>query len=266
MILSPDIQIKVDPRLASSSPMLVHVTMVADMAIYNANNGILDKAMEVVMVRRDAPGILKIAKLDPHAIMQPDIPLPPPVPGKEPSGFIKEERILDILAYGGAGAQGAADYFVVGVFAGSLSDPHQTSIDDTYRRPPAVDVKIAPPSAADTGKSLLSAIPDHGIVSQPKERPVAGVEGAFLIRQPTGILAGEKPPTAFVTIVAARRDPHGGVSCGTFLVDTTDDQLNRTGHFFIPFKMLTPEPPPGRYRILVFAGDYQAASFEMEVE
>jgi hypothetical protein len=266
MATSSGIQIKVDSRYVSSGPILVHVTMVADMPTYYANNGILDKAMEVVLVRRDAPGTRLLAKLDPHLHMQPDTPLPPPIPGKEPSGFISEERVLDVLGYG-AHHDGRADYFVVGVFAGCLSDPQQTSVEDhdQYRRLPAGAAKKAPPYMADAGKPLLSMLSGFGMVARAKADPEVGVEGAFRVRQQPDVIVGEQQPSPFVTIIAARIDPRGGVSSGSFLVDSTDDQLNRTGQFFIPSRLLTPQPTPGRYLVLVFSGDHQARSFEMEV-
>lgn len=264
MAIEPGIQIKVDARYASYGPMSVSVTMVADMKTYYANNGILDKAMEVLLVRRDAPGIRQVAKTDPHLIAQPDTPLPAPVAGKEPSGFIKEERILDAFGYG-ARHDGAANYFVVGVLAGKMSDPQQTSVQDHQNRLLAAgDAKVIPPNFADVKRRQRLPVTGLGVVVRPTADPVMGIEGAFRI--------GLEPPSkdgkqsaAFVSVVAARIDPHGGVSSGSFLIDSLDDNLGRTGQFFIPFHMLVPQPPPGRYRVLVFSADYFCQPFELEV-
>jgi len=268
MVTNPGIQIKVDSQYAFSGPMPVHVTMVADMPTYYANNGILDKAMELFLIRRDAPGIQQIAKLDPHAIMDPDTPLPPPVPGEEPSGLISEERTLDGLAYG-AEHQGAADYFVVGVFAGYLSDPQRTSIVADFQRLPAATTQKIPPYVEDKKHKLLPLPLEPGIAARPQTEPVAGVEGAFRIAEHPAYMDGEPATPPFVTIVAARIDPQGGVSSGSFIVDSTIEKtiekLNQIGQFFIPFGLLTPEPAPGHYRVIVFCGDYRAQPFEMEV-
>ena len=74
----PGVYLKVPQRAPAAGPIPLHVAMVADMPTYYANNGILDNALEVVLVRRDAAGVRLLAKVDPHAIMLEDTPLPPP--------------------------------------------------------------------------------------------------------------------------------------------------------------------------------------------
>ena len=58
----PGVYLKVPQRAPAAGPIPLHVAMVADMPTYYANNGILDNALEVVLVRRDAPGVRLLAK------------------------------------------------------------------------------------------------------------------------------------------------------------------------------------------------------------
>jgi hypothetical protein len=261
--IMPGIQIKVSPRYPAAGPIRVHVTMLADMPTYYANNGNIDRAMEVFLVRRDAPGIRQLAKIDPHAMMEPEIPLPPPVPGKKPAGFIKEERDLDVLAYG-ARHEGGADYYAVGILAGRMSDPQPLSIDDQHRRLPAMPVRNAPPLVH--CKSAITPPSSGGIVARPGTGPVSGIEGAFRVRlKPSARKQGKEMRLPFVTVIAARIDPHGGVSSGSFQVQAREAGRHWTGKFSIPASLLIPRPVPGRYRVLVFSGDEISQPVDMDI-
>lgn len=263
--IMPGIQIKVLPRYPAAGPIPLHVTMLVDMPTYYANNGNIDRAMEVFLVRRDAPGIRQLAKIDPHAIMQPDIPLPPPVPGKKPSGFIKEERVLDVMAYG-ARHEGGADYYAVGILAGRMSDPQPLSIEDQHRRLPAMPVRNAPSLGPDARKSAIAPPSSRGIVARPGTGPVSGIEGAFRVRlKPSARKPEKETLRPFVTIIAARIDPHGGVSSGSFQVQAREDGRNWIGQFSIPASELVPRPVPGRYRVLVFSGDETSHPVDMDI-
>jgi hypothetical protein len=261
----PGIQITVAPHYPAAGSIPVQVTMFADMSTYYANNGNIGRAMEVFLVRRDAPGIRQLAKNDPHAIMQPDIPLPPPILGKEPPGFVKEERILDVLAYG-ARHEGGADYYVVGIFAGKMSDPQPLSIDGRQRMLPEKPVRSAPPLSPDARKSIPSPPLISGIIVQPATGPVPGIEGAFCVRPLQSLpTSGPEDLQPFVTVIAARVEPHGGVSSGSFQVPAQKDGRNWVGQFSIPASKLVPPPVPGRYRILVFSGDEVAHPLDMDI-
>lgn len=259
----PNIRLTVPPRCPAAGPIGVHVTMLADMATYYATNGNIDRAMEVFLVRRDAPGIRQLAKMDPHVIMQPEKPLPPP-PGRKPTGFIKEERDLDVLAYG-ARHEGGADYYVVGVLAGRTSDPQPLTIEDDSRRLPPAPVKDAQIIGSERCKSITPPS-SRGMVVRPRTGSVCGIEGAFrLSPEASGRDQAEERRPPFVTIIAARIDPHGGVSSGSFRVSAKECSRDWTGRFFIPVSELVPRPVEGRYRILVFAGDEVARAVEMDI-
>jgi hypothetical protein len=262
---APGIQLKVSPYYPASGPIPVQVTMLADMPIYYANNGNIEKAMEVFLIRRDAPGILHLAKNDPHAIMEPEIPLPPPLPGQDSVGFIKEERILDVLAYG-AHHPGGAKYYAVGILAGQVSDPQPLTIKAQYPMVPAKDVKPLTLLDPDRDETIPPPPTMKGIVVQAGSDPVAAIEGAFRVSQrlsADGTGKDKLPP--FVTIVAARVDPHGGVSSGIFQLPTKADGEDWIGQFSVPASELIPRPVPGHYRVLVFSADEIALPVQMDI-
>jgi hypothetical protein len=264
MNIVPGIQLSAPARASASGPIRVLATMIADMTTYNANNGILDEALNVVLVRRDGPGLLMLPKIDPHVILIPAGPLPPLPPGEEPpTGFIKEERELDVLGFG-MKHEGAADYFVVGSFANWLAEPLPMSIEDRQQSLPIADFgKARQPAPHSIGTP--SPPPRVGVTAYflPGDRPA--VEGALRVPVLARRFAGEPEPVPFVTIIAARMSPLGGISAGSFLVDARRDGEDWVASFSVPVSELKPKAAPGRYRVLVFSCNEQAGRFEMTI-
>jgi hypothetical protein len=65
------------PAEASSrGPILIEVSLDADARTYWDNQGVIDAALQIMLVRTDRPGLLSVAKSDPAAMMSPSSPLP----------------------------------------------------------------------------------------------------------------------------------------------------------------------------------------------
>ncbi len=253
---SPGVKINVPSRAPSSGPISLIATMVADMKTYSANNGLLDKALDVVLVRRDAPGLRVIAKIDPKVWMRPETLLPPSTPGinLNNAGFIKEERQLDVLGFG-ATHEGAADYFVLSSFAGWVTQPVPLLVEDKSHSLAAGHTLIAPLLTSDVKKIIPQPPASRGVLFQIKEGPVTRIEGGLRVAVQSSKFPGEKPSAPFVTIVAVRLAPKGGISTGSFLVDADTEGGEYIAQFSIPVTLLTAQPNPGKYLVFVFSSD-----------
>ncbi len=253
---SPGVKINVPARAPSSGPIPVKAQMLADMQIYYANNGILDKALDIVLVRRDAPGLRLVAKHDPKVWMESETPLPPSPPGTDlgNAGFIKEERNLDVLGFD-ARHEGAADYYVLASFAGWVTQPVPLSIEDKSCRLPAGHSITAPLSTSDVKKGILPSPVSRGVVFQIKDGTVPRVEGGLRVAVQSSKFPGEKPSAPFVTIVAVCLAPTGGLSAGSFLVEADTEGGDYIAQFSIPVTLLSSQPNPGKYLVFVFSSD-----------
>jgi hypothetical protein len=252
----PGVEIKAPERAASSAPVPLRVTMVADMQTYYANNGLLDKALDIVLIRRDAPGVRFVAKIDPRVVMLPETRLPQPPPGTDLSraGFIREERVVDAFGFG-VRHDGAADYFVVASFAGWLSEPARLAIEDKSHRLPVSHAISAPTLSAEAMSALPSPPMSRGVAAQIKAGPEPQIQGGLRVAAGPVEFPGERTAEPFVTIVAAHLSPMGGVSTGSFLVPARIDGEDSIAQFAIPLTLLLPKLKPGKYRLLVFSGD-----------
>jgi hypothetical protein len=259
MATTPGITIDVPKRAPSSGPIPLRVTMVADMQTYYANNGILDNALDIVLVRRDAPGVQFVAKIDPHALMLPDPLIPPPPPGTDlaRAGFIKEEREFDALGFG-VRHDGAADYYVLASFAGLVTQPVLLSVEDRLHAMPGGEVIKTPLLTAEITRMLPFPPMSRGVVVQMKADPAPRVDGALRVAMPSRKIPGDKQMGPFLTIVAVCLSPTGGMSTGSFIVDARGAGEDSIAQFSIPLALLLPNPRSGRYRILAFSDDQYA--------
>jgi hypothetical protein len=256
MATIPGVTIAVPQRVSASGPIRLRVTMIADMQTHYANNGILDKALNVLLVRRDAPGLRLVAKLDPHVIMLPDSPMPPPPPGTDFSrgGFIKEERELDVTGFGGR-HDGTADYFVLASFASWISQPMPLSIETNYRRLPAGDAASLAALPSNEREKIPSPPSIRGLMARIKTEPELRVEGSLRMAIRPMRFEDDFEFFPFVSIIAAHLVPNGGISTGSFLLDPQKENADFVGQFSIPLNLLAPPPTPGKYQLLVFAGN-----------
>ncbi|MCU0727303.1 MAG: hypothetical protein MUE73_16210 [Planctomycetes bacterium] len=232
------------------------VTMTADMTTYHAVNGILDRALEVVLVRRDRPGIRLLAKVDPHAILLEEEPLPPAPPPDSPEAKVRvtEVRNLDLTDYGATHYGGAA-YHVFATFGPWLTEIRPLAIEDRSRSLPWGDVLPAPPLPDDVEQPLPAVPPARGLVAAVVRREGLRVEGAMRSPVVPSRFRDEPPPAPFVTLVALHRRPEGGVSGGSFLLPVREEGKDHVAQFSIPLAKIAPRPVLGTCRILVFSGD-----------
>ena len=100
--------------------------MMADLPVFHANNGILDRALEIVLVRRDMPGIAFLPKTDPDILLSPEPALDRTVTGGTLQQ-VSEERRIGLLDFG-ARHDGAASYFVFATFARWVSPVHPMEV------------------------------------------------------------------------------------------------------------------------------------------
>jgi hypothetical protein len=265
MLPPPGVSLRVPSSADASGPIPLDVTMVASMPVYYANDGILDKALNVVLVRRDAPGVRFLAKIDPQALMLPDPPLPPPRvdPMKDPS-VVREERTLDPLQYG-VTHEGAADYHVFATFANWLTEPEPLTVQHLRCSLPVGPHGHAP-SPAPNMQGALPPVPSRrGVVARMSTQGGLRVEGALRTALPSPRFQGEPVSPPFVTLVAIRLAPTGGVAAGSFVVDAREEGPDRVAQFSIPLAQLGTWLQPGTYHVLVFSGDERAAPLSVTI-
>lgn len=247
------------PELASCrGPVPLHVTMTADMVTYYANHGVLDHALEVVLVRRDRPGVSFVLKIDPRALMLPDDPLPPPQrdPRTDPS-TVKEERALDLLDWG-VSHDGAGDYWLLAAFSRWHTRPQSLSLVDRLRRLPPPPTPRAPPPTADEASrpTLPEVLERSGVVAVVVAYDdTLQLEGEFRTAPPRVEYPHEDAATPFVTVLALRLEPTGGAAARSFSVDAEIDEGLWAGRFSLPIGLFLVDPAPGQWRFLVFSGD-----------
>lgn len=277
--MAPGVTLTVPARAPSHGPIPCAVTMVAEEATYVANRGILDTALEVLLVRRDAPGVRFLAKLDPDALMFPDPPLPPPPPpppGIDPAdiapGLYTESRTLDPLDYDGR-HPGAATYWALAAFARHHTATFPLAVTDPRGPLGPLPVSPAPVLPADAITTIYPLPGLPGVVARVVLRDgTPRVEGAFLgavpvVTPPVSVSVSMSTPTPtptpmptvpFVTVVALRLEPTGGVSAGSFVLDPLPPGSAPAGRFSIPLASVAPRLAGGVIRVLVFAGDERA--------
>ncbi len=243
---------------------MFHVTMVADMETYYANNGILDQALNIVCVRRDYPGVSYVAKIDPHAHMLDEPPLPAPETDQEMTGYVSEEREFDMLGFG-AKHEGAAEYYILAAFAKWISDPVALTIENQKHSLPAVKTSMAPPPAKDVAARLPEPPPHRNVLARIVGEKEPSIDGSLRVAKRQPRFPMDPPPPAFVTIVAVRLVPTGGVFAHSLELKPVTKGNELVAQFSIPLKTIVPKLEPGPYRILVFSADEKAAPMDIVI-
>ncbi|HET9956267.1 MAG TPA: hypothetical protein VFQ61_17285 [Polyangiaceae bacterium] len=255
---SAAVTLKCPPEAPSAGPIPIQVTLNADARTYWDNQGVLDNALEVLLIRRDQPGLISIAKVDPDAMMLPQSP-----PRGRPSDAelasdrarIIEQKQYDLLAYGRA-HPGAGDYFVVATFADAWTGPTELRIKDAAG-PMAPDPASAQLALAEAGDAPIPAAPSATGTVRVSER--AAVVGAF-----REIATSSEP---VLTIVLARLRSSGGVLTRQYRLTLQHDKRDLIGTFSVPLASLSaPNPAPsGRHVLFVFVGNQSATPNVIEV-
>lgn len=238
-------------------PIPLDVTMVADARTYWDNQGLIDEALQVIVVRRDSPGLMAIASTDPAAIMQPT----PALPGRpsdeamaRDQSRITQQKQFDLAPYVRPRA-GASAYFVVSTFSDAWAGPYSLKVVDSAGRPmsSADGTGIIGNAEAWTEPTLATrgvAIRMDNVVG------TLAVVGSFR----AGAANTEKPEM-FATIVLAPLRPKGGLLSGQFRLLAKHQGDDVVGGFAVPLSMLVSrdtKPDPGRYVLFAFVGDEAA--------
>ena len=258
------IYLDIPPDAPCSGPIPLKVTMKADMDTYMANQGILDKALNLVLIRRDAPGVRLVATTDPHVHMLPDQPVML-TPGTDltKAGTISGKREYDVLGFG-AMHDGAADYYVVAAFARWVTEPVPLAITHKEYSLQMSEVSFASAFPLVFDKNTLVPPPSPGLLARLFRGKDILIQCALriAIREPK--FPQEPVPPPFVTLVAVRLSSTGGVFARSFLLDADSDGRYYVALFSIAFREIVKNPEKGRYRILVFSGDTMALPLELE--
>jgi hypothetical protein len=233
--------------------MPLAVTMTADMPTYQSTEGILDDALTVIAVRRDRPAVRVVAKLDPRALMMPNTPLPPIDPSI--GGHITEQRVLDLNGFGLPHA-GRAEYFIVAGFAGAMSDVHGLSVTHQGGILPAPPCAMLE-RAEQALRSRHAAPSQHGLVVKASGGAPLAVEG--VLRQP--VARG----TPFLCIAAFARSALLDASAAVFQLPAERSGEDYLCWFHVPLSRLVPAPQPGRWTLLVFAGDERSRAIVVDL-
>lgn len=259
------IALSVPEQTPAEAPEDIAVRMEADLSVYHANNGILDRALEVVLVRRDMPGIGFMAKTDPDILFVPEPPLDRTTDANTLTQ-VSEERRFSLLDHG-ARHDGAARYFVFGSFAGAVSPVYPMEVRHASH---SVGPGDARPVSRQT-PALLQALPppppERGIRARQSKAHPGRIEGILRTPFRMPLMRGDAAPPPYVTIAAVRLDAHGGVSAASFLLDPKTDGVDFVARFSFALADLAPplaDRPPCALRIMVFSGDYQAPAFQID--
>lgn len=249
-------------RPATPADCRFRVELAAPPTVHRANGGILDRALEVVLVRRDAPGTLYLAKDDPRAILLPDSemppespPLPPGCEAMDPGSF---GATLDLgLLDGGLAHDGSARYYVFAAFAESWCDPRPLDVEHPRGPLPAALPPPLPPLDPNTTEVRPALLRRPGVRARYYATGgVPRIAGAFHLTRPGG---------AAVTLVAQRLRPTGGVVTAAFAVDARPAHGAHHGGFVVPLASFLAGLAGERVRVITFVGDEVAAPLDFKV-
>jgi hypothetical protein len=245
---------------SSQGPISIEVKLDADARTYWDNQGILDDALEILLVRRDRPGMLAVAKADRATIALPSPSLPGRPSDKELSrdvSRVTEQKSYDVLAYGRR-HEGAAEYSVIASFADAWAGPTRLKVVDSAGdlAPEVGEASLAP--AAQQAEPVPAS---HGVIARIGE--IAGrpaIIGAFRTHTPKS-----KAAMLFGSIVMARLRPTGGISQLQFRPVHRRERNDLVGGFAVPVSALAPAPDFGRYVLFAFVGDEDTAASVVQI-
>ena len=250
-------------EVSSQGPIPIEVSLDADARTYWDNQGVIDEALQIMLVRTDRPGLLFVAKSDPAAMMQPSSPLPgrPSVEelARSPAHVVQKNS-YDVLAYGRQ-HRGAAEYFVVAAFSDAWSGPTRLKVVD-LDGPMVPEQREADLPLANQWNEPIPA--GHGVSVKIGE--IAGhpaVFGAFRTNA-----AKHDGGVPFATIVLARLGPTGGTLQRQFRLAYTRDKEDVIGGFVVPLSTLdelNQSVGPGRYVVFAFVNGESAPTSLVQI-
>jgi hypothetical protein len=258
------VQIDVPARSAADASVPIVVTMTADVPTYYANNGILDRALQVVLVRRDAPGVGFLAKTDPSGLFLPEPPLAVPADAAQQKGLVREERAFRLTDYG-AKHDGAASYFVLATFARWASEPLPMEIDHPQRSVGPGDAMPAPPRLPLTERLLASPPRSQGVAAAVVDGLPQRIDGVLRVPFRLPRFCGGSASGPWVTLVVWQPGAEGRTAALCLQLEPRSEGTDHVAAFSIPLNGLSPRLATGPARAWVFSGDHRCAPFDFEV-
>lgn len=260
----PGVLIDVPERSPADAPTPIVVTMTADALVYYSNNGILDRALQVVLVRRDAAGVGFLAKTDPRALLLPEAPLPVPPDVASLKGMVREQREFRLTDYG-ASHDGAASYFVLATFARWAGEPLPMEIDHVERSVGAGEALPVPPRTPGTERLFASRPRAQGVWAGIVDGPPQRIDGALRVPFRLPRFRGGVASGPSVTVVAWQPGNEGRTAALSLQLEPRSEGTDYVAAFSIPLERLAPRLAPGPARAWVFSGDHRCAPFDFEV-
>lgn len=258
------VHIDVPPHSPADVVTPIIVTMTADVATYYAHNGILDRALQVVLVRRDAPGVAFLAKTDPSGLFLPEPPLPVPPDAAQSKGLVRERREFRVTDYG-ALHDGAASYFVLATFARWASEPLPMEIDHPLRSVGPGDALPVPPRAPATERLLAARPRSQGVWAGAVDGPPQRIDGALRVPFKLPRFRGDVASGPWVTLVVWQPGSEGRIAALCLQLEPRSEGTDHVAAFSIPIGGLSPQLASGPARAWVFSGDHPCAPFDFEV-
>ena len=260
----PGVLLDVPQRTAAEAMAPVTVTMTADALTYYASNGILDRALQVVLVRRDAPGVGFLAKTDPSALFVPEAPLPVPADVARHRGLVRERREFRLTDFG-ARHDGAASYFVLATFARWAAGPLPMEVDHGQRSVGDGDALPAPARTPETERLFAARPRGPGVWAGAVDGPPQRIDGALRVPFRLPRFGGGTASGPWVTVVAWQPGSEGRAAAVSQRLEPRSEGTDQVAAFSIPLDRLSPRLAPGPARAWVFSGDHQGAPFDFEV-
>jgi hypothetical protein len=261
----PGITLNCPPEAPGTEPISVQVQTNADMRTYYDNDGIIDKALTVALIRRDRPGLRFLAKIDPRAIMLPDTPLDGRPSDEELDSdlaTVSEDKVLDARPWEEA-RQGAGEYFVTAAFSKWWAGVRNLRVTDGRNR-------VAPweaPRRERDGRAW-TARPRSTEGEIPIHLEHAGGQDFLAVPIPASLFAapqwapvGAEQP--WLSVVGFNLCTRGGACGGDFAVDVGRRAL--PGDVLIPLSALAPTRLVGDWLFLAVAGGQLLAPAEVQL-
>jgi hypothetical protein len=251
---TPGISLSCPTEASTSGPIPIEVIMRADARTYWDNDGILDKALTVALVRRDGPGLRFLEKIDANAIMMPDEPLPGRPSDAQldaDTGMVTETKGIDAAVQPGI-QQCSADYFVTAGFSKWWAGLRTLRVTDPRGRSRPSDRS---PLGLDMRPALIRRPSSHPDQSVYIERESHSLVVPFRVAAPV-FRSSDSPqePHVWLSVIGFKLDTRGGACGGVFGLDVEDKSAGVDGEATIPLSALAPRPDAGCWMFLGFMG------------
>lgn len=243
----PSVRLSCPAEVSSQGPIPFDVVLEADARTYWDTQGVLDDALEILLIRRDSPGLTTVSKVDPAAAMFP----PTSLPGR-PSDHelarsrerITQRRHYDLLAHGRQ-HEGSAEYFVVATFAGAWDGPYPLRVMDPGGSKAEEQVPARLPVAGPSD----ARPPDHPslIADVRKQGSRLAIHGGFRVTA-----KAEDTTQPFLSVLMAPRRGTERIFARQFGVQTVRNREDLVGTFVVPLDDITAPDAPASAGSYVF--------------